>query len=680
MNYIVTKRPEYFKKIGSYAFMEVGEIPPLPSIIAFDMETEGLEAHNLKLNVFAIQIGTGRDNFLIDMETIAFEEIKPLLIDKVLIGHNITFDLGWLYQKYNFWPKQVGDTMIASMILHNGKKEGNVPYRHGFAFVMEREMGLSYDKGEQKNIHKIKLSTQRAIQYCFNDVDRLLDLHSNMVEKLTKRGAIPTYRLHRQYIRALSYMEQCGMPVNKEKWEEKCVHDIDLLAQEAQAVRDYICETNPKYQDLQGNLFGETIKRVHINLGSSKQMIPIFEGYGINVQNPDDPEKKSIKADVISKTKHPFVDIWLKYQEIRHDVTTYGVNLTRKIINGTFFTRFNPILDTARISTRRGEINIMNFPKGAKTRECFEAHEGFVMVVSDYAQQEVRVGGDITGDEATISFITDGVCMHCAFARVLHPELKDLSDKEIKKHHDKERQAAKSPRFCFQFGGSAYTLHQNEGIPLEEAYEIEAAYKKLHYGIYDYGHAKFKEATAVGYIESTAGFRLHLPDFNEYKRMKEKVESFSKAFWEEYREGKVEWKEYWKCKEEEKEYVIKNQSAFDTYKANRMLVSDFAKKKAEYFKLCLNNPTQTTAAHQTKAAIVEIFDHIVARGHQWRARISAAQHDEIVMEVEEELAQEYISVMEKAMVERGNDFLVKKLFSMEADAHIGANWHAAKMG
>lgn len=385
-NYIITNRKEYFQKVGQYNYCSLSEMV-LPRIIAYDSETTGFHARDPKEYVFAIQIGTGRDNYIIDMETIDFDDLRVYLEGKVLIFHNAAFDLGWLYVKYNFWPEEVADTMLASMILHNGKTGYNgAPYKHGFAYVMERELGLEYDKSEQKNIAKIKFSTPKAIEYMFNDVDKLLDLHRTMVERLQNTEAIPVYRLHRRYIKALAYMEQCGFPVSYDKWLAKCESDKVSLREAEEVVIEYIYDNCPSYQDNQGDLFS-TKKRVKINLGSPKQMIPIFESFGINVTPPDDPEKKSIQVDVISKTKHPFVDIWKKMQEIKHDVTTYGENLLEKIENGYFYTSFNPIKDTARISTRREGINILNFPKGKKTRDCFQAHSGYKMIVCDYAGQ-----------------------------------------------------------------------------------------------------------------------------------------------------------------------------------------------------------------------------------------------------------------------------------------------------
>lgn len=138
-------------------------------------------------------------------------------------------------------------------------------------------------------------------------------------------------------------------------------------------------------------------------------------------------------------------------------------------------------------------MNTLNLPANKRTRECIEAKEGYQMIVCDYDGQETRVGADITGDEAMIDSIVNGSDLHCAFARVLYPELEELSDEEIIKEHKDKRTAAKAPRFAFAYGANAYTIHVNEGIPLKEAKIIEDAYKNLHAGIYEWGDKNYKK-------------------------------------------------------------------------------------------------------------------------------------------------------------------------------------------
>jgi DNA polymerase I-like protein with 3'-5' exonuclease and polymerase domains len=341
-------------------------------------------------------------------------------------------------------------------------------------------------------------------------------------------------------------------------------------------------------------------------------------------------------------------------------------------------------MDTARISAggrnadKTKEINTLNMPANQKTRECVEALPGYKYLVADYSGQETVTGADITGDEAMIASIVNNSCLHCAFARVLNPEIADLSDEEIMEHHKSKRQAAKGPRFCFQFGGSGFTLAQNENIPLEEAMAIENAYRELHSGIYRYGDTKILEAIELGYIESTYGFKLHLPNFDVFKKKHAWMTNLSQDFWGKYKVGKLEFRAEKKAKEEGEHYVIKDRECYDLYRKNSYDISMYFKAKSQYYKLCLNNPTQTKAAFQTKAATNKIYEHIWKKKHFWKARISLVLHDEINMEVLERLSKEYKGVIEDAMVNVGNTFLANPVLFMKAEANIGDNWYEAK--
>jgi len=580
------------------------------------------------------------------------------------------FDLGFFY-KYGFYPDKVKDTFIASKILYNGKVE----YRHDFGTVFERELGILYDKSEQKNIAKIKLSTTKAIEYCFNDVDKLIELHNFLEAKIIQEGYEETYNLHCEYIKALAYMEQCGTPLSVEKWKNKILEDKKILQEKENLVSNYINTHLPQFSQKQLDLF-ITEPILGLDLTSPKQMIPVFKALNINVL--DDEKKESISENVIKKTKHEFVDLWLNYQSAKHDVTTFGENILQKVINGRIYTSYNPILDTARISSRKGDVNTLNLPANKRTRECIEAKEGYQMIVCDYDGQETRVGADITGDEAMIDSIVNGSDLHCAFARVLYPELEELSDEEIISDHKQKRNASKSPRFCFQFGGTGYTLALNEGLPVKEGMRIESLFKELHSGIYAYGDKKIKEAIELGYIESTMGFKLHLPEYKKFKDLQEKVEKLSKQEWTFYKEGKEEYQKLEKAKEKNEIYNVKNIQAFNFYKQNKSLVSQFFKLKSQYYRLCLNNPTQTTAAHQTKTAVSMLFEYIKQNNHLELVKICIVPHDEIVLEVKEELCELYKEKLGQFMREAGDKFISNPLIKMGADAEVGANWYSAK--
>ena len=669
MDYIITKTPQFFEKIGQYNYCQLKDMI-LPETVAIDLETTELKP--ILGDIFAIQIGTGVNNYLIHCYDNNYvpQNIIPYLEDKILIGHNITFDLGFFY-KYGFYPEKVKDTFIASKILYNGLKE----YRHDFGTVFERELGINYDKSEQKNINKIKLSTSKSIEYCFNDVDRLIELYTHLETKIIEGGFQDTYNLHCEYIKALAYMEQCGVPLSKEKWLQKIELDKQVLKEKEQLVSNYITKNLPQFHQQQLDLFN-TEPILGLDLTSPKQMIPVFQALKINCI--DDEGKDSISENVIKKTKHEFVNIWLEYQSAKHDVTTFGNNIFEKVIDGRIYTGYNPILDTARISSRKGDVNTLNLPANQRTRECIEAKSGFKMIVADYEGQETRVGADITGDEAMIDSIINGSDLHCAFAKVLFPELQFLSDEEIIKNHKEKRTAAKAPRFAFAYGANAYTIHVNEGIPLKEAQKIEDAYKQLHSGIYEWGNRKLQEVLNLGYIESTMGFKLHLPDFQKFKELQVKVEQISKREWELYKEGKEEYRKFEKAQEQKRIYEIQKKTEYDYYIKNKSLISRFFKLKAQYYRLTLNNPVQATSSHQTKLAACMLFDYIKKNNHLGKVKICIIPHDEFVMEVEDEFVELYKEKLGYFMREAGNKFIKNPLIKMNADANSGENWYQAK--
>lgn len=672
MNYIICKDKKPFESIGNYNYCTLEEMV-LPDTIACDSETTGLQPRNS--DMFCFQIGTGKDNYIIVMynNNYEFSDLIPYLKDKTLIFHNALFDIGFCY-KYDFYPNKIYDTMLASKILYNGcVDEHYSPIRHDFGSVMKKELGVIYDKTDQKNIHIVKLSQESTIEYSFNDVDKLIELHDVLSDKIDKRGFRETYDLHCRYIKALAYIEQCGLPISSEAWKNKMILDVENTIKSKEIVENYIYDNLKQYADRQIDMF-DTKKRIHISIGSPLQMIKVFNDLGIKTKDKDG--KDSIGENIISKSKHEFVKMWLNFQEANHRVTTFGNSIYKQIENERIYTNFNPMVDTARLSTRKGNINFLNFPSDHITRECFKANEGNVIIVCDYSGQETVVAADLSGDKAMTASVVNGDDLHCAFARILFPELKDLDDETIIKEHKNKRQSAKSPRFAFQYGGSAYTIHQNEGIPLEEAYKIENAFKELHDGLYTWGKEVFEKSIKDGYIESADGWKLALPKFDKFKEYEEKIKSITKDQWTLYKQGKLDYKKKFDEKEKGIDYNYIYPRAVDFYKSKKTEVSQFFKLKSEYQRLCLNNPVQARSAHQLKLATSILFDWIVENNYIGKIKIVNTVHDEIIVECLKELKDIAKKAVEDAMLEGGNYYLTN--LKIKADANIGESWGKAK--
>lgn len=664
MNYIVTKDRSYFTKIGEYEYCNLEDMI-LPDIIAIDTETSSLRP--ILGDIFAIQIGTGENNYLIQCYDNNYhpKDVFPYLKDKILIGQNLNFDLGFFY-KYDFYPEKVKDTFLASKILYNGIKE----YRHGFGYIMERELGLIYDKSEQKNIHSIKLSTDKSIQYCFNDVDRLIELHEHLYNKIIEGGFKETYDLHCEYIKALAYMEQCGIPISSEEWNNKMNEDTKNQQNWKNQIQEYIYINIPKFRINQLNLFEER-RDISVSITSSTQMVEVFNIFGINTKDKDN--KDSIEEGIISKSKHEFVKMWLKFQEANHRVTTFGDKIYKKIENERLFTTFNPMVDTARLSTRKGEINFLNFSSDKQTRNCFKANKGNTIIVCDYEAQEGVILTDKSKDEAMKSSLLEGMDLHCLLTKAVFPELKDFSDDEIKKNHKDKRDICKVVRFLFSYGGNSYTLHMNEGFPLAEAVKIENSFKELHEGVYSWGAKVYEKSIKNGYIEASDGWKIFLPQYDIFKSLENKVKRISREEWMIYKEGKLDFKKKLDSKEK---YEYKHPKSVEFYKANRANISSFFKLKSEYQRLSLNFPIQSCGSHMIKRATTILFKWIIDNNYLHKVLICNSIHDELLIECKEELKQEVIEAVEKSMKQGGNYYLEE--FTLGATANAGNSWGEAK--
>lgn len=664
MNYIITKHPEFFS-FGEYNFCELSDMI-LPDILAYDSETTGLEAR--KQDIFCVQLGNGLgNNYIIHMydDNYIFEDIIPYIQNKTLIGHNLLFDLGFMY-KHNFYPKNVKDTMLASRILYNGDFSN---LRADFGAVMQRELNQYYDKVDQKNISTVRLSQPSTILYSFNDVDRLLELHSVMEKKIIDNGQQATYDLHCRYIRALAYIEQCGLPISSELWKKKMENDVYNTEIAKIAIQDYIYDNISKFRDGQLDMFSSD-KKINISITSPIQMLKVFKE--LKIETKDRNGNDSINEKVISKSKHEFVQLWLAFQEAQHRITTFGDGIYKQIENERIYTSFNPMVDTARLSTRKGGINFLNFPSDDATRNCFKANRGRQMVVCDFSAQEGVIMADLSEDKAMTASITEGIDLHCLFARVLFPELAELSDEEIIKNYKDLRQAAKVPRFLFSYGGNGYTLHVQEGIPMERAMKIDKEFKELHSGLYKWGNHIYEISVEKGYIDSSDGWRIKLPKFEEFKELRKEIEQINSEHWAKYRDGKAEYKKL----QDNKNYIIQKQGAFEYYKSKKYNVSQFFKLKSEYQRLSLNFPVQAMGAHQLKLSTCLLFEWIEKENLIDKVLIVNSIHDELNIECETIYSELVKEKLEACMKQGGNHYLTN--LTIEAKAGIGKSWYSAK--
>ena len=172
MIYLVSKEPKLFES-QYYKIISVEESLKLLNsleVLQYDSETIGLDSHVGKL--LCIQFGS-RDNDLqivVDCQTIDILLYKDILESKLLVGHNLKFDLQFLYN-YGIIPLNVYDTMIIEQLLFLGYYS----LRYNLASVAKRRLDITLDKSIRAQIERRGLDEQ-VILYAAYDVRYLEDI------------------------------------------------------------------------------------------------------------------------------------------------------------------------------------------------------------------------------------------------------------------------------------------------------------------------------------------------------------------------------------------------------------------------------------------------------------------------------------------------------------------------
>ncbi len=132
-------------------------------VLGFDIETTGLDPRSHRMRLAQLAVPGGRvyvvDLFRVDPRSLA----RVLDGGRRLVGHNLKFDLAFLAAAGLSVPNgdRLVDTMLAAQLLGAGTAEGRLD-QCGLAAVVERFLGRSVDKAEQKSDWTGPLSEDRS--------------------------------------------------------------------------------------------------------------------------------------------------------------------------------------------------------------------------------------------------------------------------------------------------------------------------------------------------------------------------------------------------------------------------------------------------------------------------------------------------------------------------------------
>lgn len=347
--------------------------------------------------------------------------------------------------------------------------------------------------------------------------------------------------------------------------------------------------------------------------------------------------------------------------------------------------------DTGRMSS--AEPNLQNIPSHATDiRHMFRATPGYVMLSSDYSQQEPKLTAYVSQDPNMVKAFKEGKDIYATIASLafnlpyekcleFHPETK-----EYQPDGKARRGEAKTIVLGICYGRSVVTIGE-QLFGKDKTMSDEEKTKKAQ-AVYDAVLNAFPnlralmikaqgDATKLGYVETILGRRRHIPDMQlpefEFKAMSGYVNPDIDPLDVTTLANKSEIPE---------RIVAQLEKEFSNFKyygqivkrtkqlyEEKIKVTNNRQKITEASRQCVNSIIQGSAAELTKMAILRLQSD-----ERWKSiggRLLVPVHDELICEVPIDKWKEGGEILSAVMSEAG-DFLP---FPISCDVTTSLRWY-----
>jgi len=423
--------------------------------------------------------------------SVVFEALKPLFFSNLLkIGHNVKFDARSISKYYEkIPPGPYADTMILQHSLNENM----------MSYSLENLINANYDKhsayAREGKLGKIIdiVPFDSATRYVHLDVRWTWMLYNRLWNQIKNQDdLIRVFEQDSQVLSVLMQMENNGIPVDSRQ--------LKVLGKELDAkMRDTLLALS-EYAPIGFN--PDSTKHKQEFLFNKKR-----EG-GLGLK----PFKTTLKGfpstDSESLTRlahhHPAIQLLLDWSETQKLKSTYVDGLLPKLNKG----RLHPSFHLHRTATGRlssSDPNLQNIPRDSSVRGLFIPPPGYLLMVADYDQIELRVMAMYSQDVQMMNIFTEGIDIHAGAAALLF-------DKDVADVTSEERQIGKGANFLTAYGGGYMKLARTTGLDDKKAkYMIDRYYEQFS-GITKWKRQVISQGKAKGYVKTMAGRYRRLPD------------------------------------------------------------------------------------------------------------------------------------------------------------------------
>jgi DNA polymerase I len=412
-------------------------------------------------------------------------------------GHNIKFDWQVLRRAGVELAGVEYDSMLASFVLDPGRRSHAIDtlcLEHlGRTMQTYRELA---GKGKSQ-VSFAEVAVPLAANYCGTDSSTVLALHRFFAPMLAEMALDPLLReIEMPLVKVLVDMEWEGITIDRGLFQRLSMElGTDLRRLEEEIAR---------------------VAGTELNLNSPRQLATVlFEKNQLPVlkKTKSGPSTDADVLEQLAAMGHDLPRLILEYRELQKLKSTYVDTLPERVNRGTrrIHTSFNQAgAATGRLSS--AEPNLQNIPvrtnRGEAIRAGFVPRDGWVFLVADYSQIELRIMAHLSGDPAFIEAFRQGGDIHRQTAALIFnlPAAEVTSDM---------RARAKTINFATIYGQGPFALSRQLGISQEDARGFIARYFERFSGVRAFLDRQIELARQQGYVETLFKRRRYIPEIKE---------------------------------------------------------------------------------------------------------------------------------------------------------------------
>lgn len=421
-----TKLNAWLKTTTSLSFdLETG---PKPQYVGTDHEGRaGLDPF---LGMpYLVLLGDYENKFVIDVRgDVDLSNVKRVIEDPNIrkYGVNLRFDAKMVLCNWGWYPRRLVCNQITEQIIRTGAfsaddkvSAGQIRKMTSMKALVKRYFKKEIDKDKAMRINfwrtPVGEFTAREMEYFEGDIEWPLRIAEQQYPLAKERGLLEALSLEFDLITVLARMELEGLTINTEEWVQlyqESVAEVDGLDRKLDGLLGLKRFT-------QEDMFGESEKVAHMNYSSPTKLARKLHKMGYpGFVDPKTNKTRSTASDLIRLMKlegqmpEELADTLVARRKADKRSSAYGLKFLESIhpITGKIHPDFTQAtLVTSRISAKPGVQTIPGRPPwGPRYRHAFQAGDGYLLSVVDASQIEPRITTDITEDPAAIATFVRG--------------------------------------------------------------------------------------------------------------------------------------------------------------------------------------------------------------------------------------------------------------------------------